>query len=64
MMKDGQPDLSNPMVVGTFDYIKSVQDAGGILPGTFARKEQDKVKEFVNGRLGMTGARSPCWSCI
>jgi hypothetical protein len=37
MMQDGQPDRSNPMVVGTFDDIKSVQDAGGISPGTFAR---------------------------
>jgi multiple sugar transport system substrate-binding protein len=39
--------------VGTLDYIKSLQDAGVISPGTFAKKEQDKVEEFVNGRVGM-----------
>jgi multiple sugar transport system substrate-binding protein len=53
MLKDGQPDLENPMVVGTLDYIKSLQDAGVISPGVFAKKEQDKVEEFVNGRVGM-----------
>ncbi len=53
MMKDGAPDLTNPMVVGTLDYIKSLQDAGVISPGIFAKQEQDKVEEFVNGRVGM-----------
>jgi multiple sugar transport system substrate-binding protein len=53
MMKDGQPDLTNPAVVGTLDYIKSLNDAGVISPGIFAKKEQDKVEEFVNGRVGM-----------
>ena len=28
-------------------------DEGVISPGTFAKKEQDKVEEFVNGRVGM-----------
>ena len=28
-------------------------DAGVISPGIFAKKEQDKVEEFVNGRVGM-----------
>ena len=40
-------------VVGTLDYIKSLNDAGVISPGIFAKKEQDKVEEFVNGRVGM-----------
>lgn len=53
MMKDGKPDLENAAVVGTLDYIKSLQDAGVISPGIFAKKEQDKVEEFVNGRVGM-----------
>lgn len=53
MLKDGQPDLENASVVGTLDYIKSLQDAGVISPGIFAKKEQDKVEEFVNGRVGM-----------
>ncbi len=53
MLKDGQPDLENPMVVGTLDYIMSLQTAGVISPGIFAKKEQDKVEEFVNGRVGM-----------
>jgi multiple sugar transport system substrate-binding protein len=53
MLKDGKPDLENGAVVGTLDYIKSLQDAGVISPGIFAKKEQDKVEEFVNGRVGM-----------
>ena len=53
MLKDGKPDLENDTVVGTLDYIKSLNDAGVISPGIFAKKEQDKVEEFVNGRVGM-----------
>jgi multiple sugar transport system substrate-binding protein len=53
MLKDGKPDLTNEAVVGTLEYIKSMYDAGVISPGTLAKKEQDKVEEFVNGRVGM-----------
>lgn len=53
MMKDGKPDLTNEAVVGTLEYIKSLNDAGVISPGIFSKKEQDKVEEFVNGRVGM-----------
>jgi multiple sugar transport system substrate-binding protein len=53
MLKDGQPDLENEAVVGALEYIKSLNDAGVISPGIFAKKEQDKVEEFVNGRVGM-----------
>lgn len=53
MMKDGKPDLTNDDVVGTLDFIKSMYDDGVIAPGIFAKKEQDKVEEFVNGRVGM-----------
>ena len=53
MLKDGKPDLENAAVVGTLDYVKSLNDAGVISPGIFAKKEQDKVEEFVNGRVGM-----------
>ena len=53
MLKDGQPDLTNEAVVGALEYVKSLNDAGVISPGIFAKKEQDKVEEFVNGRVGM-----------
>jgi multiple sugar transport system substrate-binding protein len=53
MLKDGQPDLTNDSVVGVLEYIKEMYDAGVISPGTFAKKEQDKVEEFVNGRVAM-----------
>jgi multiple sugar transport system substrate-binding protein len=53
MLMDGKPDLENDAVVGTLEYIKSLQDAGVISPGIFAKKEQDKVEEFVNGRVAM-----------
>ncbi len=53
MLADGRPDVGNEAVVGTLEYIKSLNDAGVISPGIFAKKEQDKVEEFVNGRVGM-----------
>jgi multiple sugar transport system substrate-binding protein len=53
MMKDGKPDLTNDGVRGTMEYIKGLWDAGVIAPGSFSMKEQDKVEEFVNGRVGM-----------
>jgi multiple sugar transport system substrate-binding protein len=53
MLKDGKPDVDNPAVVSALTFIKGLQDAGVISPGTFAKKEQDKVEEFVNGRVGM-----------
>lgn len=53
MLKDGQPDLTNAGVVGTLEYIKALNDAGVVSAGIFAKKEQDKVEEFVNGRVGM-----------
>ena len=53
MMKDGKPDLTNEDVVGTLEYIQSMFDEGLISPGAFAKKEQDKVEEFVNGRVAM-----------
>ena len=53
MLKDGKPDLQNEAVVGTLEYIKSLNDAGVITPGIFAKTEQEKVEEFVNGRVGM-----------
>ena len=53
MLKDGQPDLTNEDVVGALEFIKSMYDEGLISPGAFAKQEQDKVEEFVNGRVGM-----------
>ncbi|EJK82465.1 sugar ABC transporter substrate-binding protein [Rhizobium sp. AP16] len=53
MLKDGKPDLENPAVVGTLEYIEALHKDGVISPGIFAKKEQDKVEEFVNGRVGM-----------
>jgi multiple sugar transport system substrate-binding protein len=53
MLKDGQPDLTNADVVGTLEFIKSMYDEGLISPGAFAKQEQDKVEEFVNGRVAM-----------
>jgi multiple sugar transport system substrate-binding protein len=53
MMADGKPDLTNDGVRGTMEYIKGLYDAGVIAPGAFSMKEQDKVEEFTNGRVGM-----------
>jgi multiple sugar transport system substrate-binding protein len=53
MLKDGQPDLTNPDVISAMKFIDSMYKAGVIAPGSFTMKEQDKVEQFVNGRVGM-----------
>jgi multiple sugar transport system substrate-binding protein len=53
MLKDGKPDLTNADVKSTVDYVKSLWDAKVIAPGALTMKEQDKVEEFTNGRVGM-----------
>ena len=53
MLKDGKPDLTNPDVKGTVDFVKSLWDAKVVAPGALTMKEQDKVEEFTNGRVGM-----------
>lgn len=53
MLKDGKPDLTNPAVKATVEYVKSLWDAQVVAPGGLTMKEQDKVEEFTNGRVGM-----------
>jgi multiple sugar transport system substrate-binding protein len=54
MLKDGQPNLvENEDVRSAMEFIKSLYDAGVIAPGAFSMREQDKVEEFTNGRVGM-----------
>nr|WP_216853205.1 sugar ABC transporter substrate-binding protein [Phytoactinopolyspora halotolerans] len=53
MLADGQPDLTNAQVTGAAEYIQQLWDAGVVAPGAFTMKEQDKVEEFTNGRVGM-----------
>lgn len=53
MLKDGQPDLTNDQVISALKFIETLYNEDLISPGTFAKKEQDKVEEFVNGRIGM-----------
>ena len=53
MLNDGQPDLENADVISVLKFVQEMYDAGVISPGTFAKKEQDKVEEFVNGRVAM-----------
>jgi multiple sugar transport system substrate-binding protein len=54
MLKDGKPHLTdNEAVTSATDYIQGLWDDGDIAPGSFTMKEQDKVEEFTNGRVGM-----------
>jgi multiple sugar transport system substrate-binding protein len=53
MLKNGQPDLTNDDVTSAVDFIGGLWDDGVIAPGSFTMKEQDKVEEFTNGRVGM-----------
>ncbi len=54
MLKNGKPDLLNDDIRSAVLYIKELYDAGVIAPGAFTMAEQDKVEEFVNGRVAMT----------
>ncbi|MCC6494731.1 MAG: sugar ABC transporter substrate-binding protein [Propionibacteriaceae bacterium] len=54
MLKDGQPNLvGNADVKSALEFIKEMYDAGAVAKGSFTMKEQDKVNEFTNGRVGM-----------
>src|SRR4051794_11513799 len=53
MLKDGKPDLTSPAVKSTVEYVKSLNDADVIAPGSLTMKEQDKVEKFTNGQIGM-----------
>ena len=53
MLKDGQPDLTNDDVTSAVEFIGGLWDDGVIASGSFTMKEQDKVEEFTNGRVGM-----------
>ncbi len=50
----GMPNLvGNEELANTLEYIKSLHDAGVVAPGSFTMKENEKVEEFVNGRVAM-----------
>jgi len=54
MMKDGKPNLvGNKDISSAMEFIKGLYGAGVIAKGSFTMKEQDKVEEFTNGRVGM-----------
>ncbi|WP_433293817.1 ABC transporter substrate-binding protein [Actinoplanes sp. CA-030573] len=53
MLADGKPALQTPPVKSTVEYVKSLNDAGVIAPGSLTMKEQDKVEKFTNGQVGM-----------
>lgn len=54
MLDDGQPALTdNPDVTSGVQFVAELWDDGVIAPGSFTMKEQDKVEEFSNGRVGM-----------
>lgn len=54
MMRDGLPNLvDNEDVRSVAEFIKGLYEEGLIAPGAFSLREQDKVEEFTNGRVGM-----------
>ncbi|MBX9243742.1 sugar ABC transporter substrate-binding protein [Actinotalea ferrariae] len=54
MLEDGQPALvDNPDVASATEFVQGMWEDGVIAPGSFTMKEQDKVEEFTNGRVGM-----------
>ncbi|MEV4579423.1 sugar ABC transporter substrate-binding protein [Nonomuraea jabiensis] len=53
MLTDGKPNLTGAPVKSVVEYVKSLNDAGVIAPGSLTMKEQDKVEKFTNGQVGM-----------
>nr|WP_255643636.1 sugar ABC transporter substrate-binding protein [Actinoplanes polyasparticus] len=53
MLADGKPALQTPQVKSVVEYVKSLNDAGVIAPGSLTMKEQDKVEKFTTGQVGM-----------
>ena len=53
LTQDGKPNLTSPPVKSTVEYVKSLNDAGVVAPGSLTMKEQDKVEKFTNGQVGM-----------
>jgi multiple sugar transport system substrate-binding protein len=53
LTQDGKPDLTGQPVKSTVEYVKSLNDAGVIAPGSLTMKEQDKVEKFTTGQVGM-----------
>ncbi|AQZ68253.1 sugar ABC transporter substrate-binding protein [[Actinomadura] parvosata subsp. kistnae] len=53
MLTGGKPNLTSPQVKSVVEYVKSLNDAGAIAPGSLTMKEQDKVEKFSNGQVGM-----------
>lgn len=50
---DGKADLKSDQVKSTVDFVKSLNDANVIAPGSLTMKEQDKVEKFTTGQVGM-----------
>jgi multiple sugar transport system substrate-binding protein len=53
LTQDGKPDLTGPAVKSTVEFVKSLNDAGVVAPGSLTMKEQDKVEKFTTGQVGM-----------
>ena len=53
MLTNGKPNLTSAPVKSAVEYVKSLNDAGVITPGSLTMKEQDKVEKFTNGQVGM-----------
>ncbi|WP_269937403.1 ABC transporter substrate-binding protein [Arthrobacter sp. HY1533] len=53
MLKDGKPDLTNAQVTSAVGFVQELWDKKVISPGALTMKEQDKVEEFTNARVGM-----------
>ncbi len=53
MLDNGMPNLEGEAVVSMLTFIKDLHEAGVISPGIATKTEQEKVEEFVNGRIGM-----------
>ncbi|MDO6732536.1 sugar ABC transporter substrate-binding protein [Marinovum sp. 2_MG-2023] len=52
IMDDTTPNFDNPKVVETLQYLKDMNDAGGMAPGAASRTGGVDLEEFIAGRTG------------
>jgi multiple sugar transport system substrate-binding protein len=53
LAEDGKANLTSDQVKDTVEFVKSLNDANAIAPGSLTMKEQDKVEKFTTGQVGM-----------
>jgi multiple sugar transport system substrate-binding protein len=53
IVHEGRADFSSPPVIETLDFLNRLYRSGYISPGIFSKTDNEKRREFLEGRAGM-----------